>query len=59
MEFAAGATLILQSLFVWSFLHAGNGFIYFKGWYPFKLKKSISAETVKKELAIDTTNEPP
>jgi hypothetical protein len=36
-EFAMGAALVLQSLFVWS-LHFETGFIYFKGWCPYKLK---------------------
>jgi hypothetical protein len=38
MEFAADTSLLPESLFVWS-LHAEIGFIYFKGWCPFKLRR--------------------
>ncbi len=57
MDFEAGATIILQTLFVKS-LNAKTSFIFFREWCPFILKDDFCPWTVKKELAIDTIQDP-
>ncbi len=57
-EFAAGATLILQSLIMLP-LHAQNGLSTLKNGVPLNLKKMFKCLNRKEELAIETTHDPP